>query len=133
MKRMACMASAVAILFIGARADDATPSIKEIMGKLHKGDESPLAKLKKSLKSDEPDWKDVQDLTKDFESLGASLAKNDPPKGGKSAFEKRAKAYYQYAKSLNEAAKAKDKGKAQTALNKIGSSCKACHTAHKKQ
>ena len=31
------------------------------------------------------------------------------------------------------AAKAEGKAKAQTAMNKIGASCTACHAAHKKQ
>jgi hypothetical protein len=59
MKRAARAASVLAILIIAARADDSTPSIKEIMGKLHKGPDAPLAKLKTALKSDTPDWKDV--------------------------------------------------------------------------
>lgn len=133
MKRTACAASVLAVLIIAARADDPTPSIKEIMGKLHKGANAPLAKLKRALKSDTPDWKDVEDLTKDFVSLGADLAKNKPPKGDNSAFKKRADAYYEYAKALDAAAKAEDKAKAQSALNKIGGSCKACHSAHKTQ
>jgi cytochrome c556 len=133
MKRMACMASVLAVLIVAARADDSTPSIKEIMGKLHKGANAPLAKLKTALKADAPDWKDVQDLSKDFVILGAGLAKNEPPRGDKSAFEQLANAYYQNAKSLDDASKAEDKAKAQAALNKIGASCKACHSAHKKQ
>jgi cytochrome c556 len=133
MKRTACAASVLAVLIMAARADDSTPSIKEIMGKLHKGANAPLAKLKTALKSDTPDWQDVQDLTKDFVSLGAGLAKNKPPKGDNSAFKKRADAYYEYAKSLAAAAKAEDKAKAQSALNKIGGSCRACHSAHKTQ
>jgi cytochrome c556 len=126
------MASALAVLIVAARADDASPSIKEIMGKLHKGANAPLTQLKAALKSDTPDWKDVQELSKLFVSQGADLAKNQPPRGDKSAFDKRARAYYQYAKALDDAAKAEDKAKAQTALNKIGASCKACHSAHKK-
>ena len=133
MKRAALAASVLAVLVLAAGADDSTPSIKEIMGKLHKGANAPLAKLKTALKSDTPDWKDVQELSKLFVSQGAGLAKNQPPKGDKSAFDKRAKDYYQYAKALDDAAKAEDKAKAQSALNKIGASCKACHSAHKPQ
>ena len=133
MKRTACVASVLAVLLIAAGADDSPPSIKAIMGRLHKGANAPLAKLKAALKSDTPDWKDVKDLTEDFVKLGAGLAKNKPPKGDNSAYLKRADAYYEYVKSLNAAAKAEDKTKAQAALNKIGASCKACHSAHKTQ
>lgn len=132
MKRTACVASVLAVLIMAARADDSEPSIKEIMGKLHKGANAPLAKLKVALKADTPDWKEVQDLSKDFVVLGAGLAKNAPPKGDKSSFEKLANKYYQNARTLDEAARTEDKTKAQAALNKIGTSCKECHSAHKK-
>ena len=132
-KRTVCVASVLAVLLIAAGADDSPPSIKAIMGRLHKGANAPLAKLKTALKRDTPDWKEVKDLTEDFVKLGAGLAKNKPPKGDNSAYLKRADAYYEYAKSLNDAAKAEDKAKAQAALNKIGASCKACHSAHKTQ
>ena len=73
MKRMACVSSVVAVLIVAAAADDTTPTIKEIMGKLHKGDDSPLAKLKKALKSDEPDWKEVQETDRRFRKLWSQL------------------------------------------------------------
>ena len=134
MKRLVCMASALAILVLaaGAGAED-PPSIKEVMSKLHKGANAPLAKLKTALKSESPDWNAVQDLSKDFVILGAALSKNDPPRGEKADFVKLADAYYQNAKALDDAAKAEDKAKAQAALKKIGASCKACHSAHKGQ
>ena len=62
------------------------------------GRQRPLAKLKKALKAESPDWSDVQKLTKDFEKYGAFLEKNDPPRGEKADFEKLAKAYYKNAK-----------------------------------
>jgi hypothetical protein len=133
MKRMAGMASVLAVLILAARADDSSPSIKEIMGKLHKGANAPLARLKTSLKADTPDWKEVQDSSKDFVILGAGLARHEPPRGDKSTFVQLADAYYQSAKALDAAAKAQDTAKVGAALNKIGASCKACHAAHKKQ
>jgi cytochrome c556 len=129
---MACVASVLVVLVMAARADDSAPSIKEIMGKLHRGANAPLAKLKTALKADTPDWKDIQDKTKDFVIFGAALAKNTPPRGDKAGFEKHADAYYQNAKSLDDAVKAEDRAKAQAALNRITASCKACHPAHKK-
>jgi hypothetical protein len=102
------------------------------MGKLHKGADAPLAKLKTALKADPPDWRDIQDKTKDFVIFGAALTKNTPPRGDKADFEKHADAYYQNAKALDAAAKAGGRAEAQAALNRIGASCKACHSAHKK-
>jgi Cytochrome C' len=105
--------------------------IKEVMDKLHKGGTAPLAKLKTALKAESPDWSKVQELTKEFVKFGALLEKNEPPRGDKADFEKLAKAYFINAKALDDAAKAEDKAKAQSALNKIGASCKICHTSHK--
>jgi cytochrome c556 len=134
MKRMVCVTSTLVTmaLMAGARTDD-TPSIKDVMDKLHKGANAPLAKLKTALKAESPDWKAVQEYTKDFVTFGAALAKNDPPRGEKADFEKLAKGYFKNAKALDDAAKAEDKAKAQAALTKIGASCKVCHTAHKGQ
>ncbi len=134
MKRLVCVASTLATiaLLAGARTQESA-TIKEVMDKLHKGGNAPLAKLKTALKAESPDWTEVQGLTKDFVKFGALLEKNDPPRGEKADFEKLAKAYYKNAKALDDSAKAEDKGKAQSALNKIGASCKSCHTAHKGQ
>lgn len=132
MKRVACVASALAILVLAAGADDATtPSIKEVMTKLHKGANAPLSKLKTALKAESPDWTSIRISTAQVTVLGASLPKNAPPKGEKADYERRARAYLANAKDLNAAAKAEDKAQAQAALDKLGASCKDCHSAHK--
>ncbi len=138
MKKLACVAcvvglvaiSALATSFVGAD-EEKTATIKEVMRKLHKGANSPLAKLKKALAADSPDWKDIQKLTKDFATFGAALGKNDPPKGEKEDFKKLADAYYHNAKALNDAAKKEDKAAAQAAFKKVSTSCTTCHKAHK--
>jgi hypothetical protein len=136
MKRLVCGAAVVLSIFtaalLAAAQDEKTPTIKDVM-KLHKGANAPLGKLGKALKSESPDWKDIQKSTKDFVVLGASLEKNDPPKGDKSSWKKFADGYLADAKALDEAAKAEDKSAAQKAHGKIAASCKACHVAHKGQ
>lgn len=134
MKKLACVASVLAVVAassLAATDEQETPTIKEVMQKLHKGANSPLAKLKTALKADTPDWTSIQSLTKDFEKLGASLARNDPPKGEKADFKKLADDYYKNAKALNGAAKEENKADAQAAFKKVSSSCAACHKAHK--
>jgi hypothetical protein len=139
MKGLVCGVSLLALLGLvvltagPVGAADETPTIKEIMGKLHKGANAPLAQLKTQLKSDSPDWDKVQKSTKDFVILGASLAKNDPPKGEASAYKSLATAYFNNAKAIDDAAQAKDKAAADAAFKKLSASCKACHTAHKGQ
>ena len=133
LKRLACVASAVMVLALAAGADDASPSIKQIMTKLHKGANSPIATVKAQLKAQDTDWKKVQNASKDFVILGAGLAKQDPPKGEKANWTKLADNYFQDSKALDDAAKAENKPECQAALKKLGASCKSCHEAHKGQ
>ncbi len=115
-----------------ARSDDEkTPTIKEVMQKLHKGPSAALAKLKKDLASDSLDWKDIQAKTNEFETYGAALPKNDPPKGEKQDWQKQADSYYANAKKLNKSAKEEDKDGVKAAFAKISNACAACHKAHR--
>jgi cytochrome c556 len=139
MKRIACVTSVLAVLMAAvlstglAGAADETPTIKDVMNKLHKGAKSPLGQLKTQLKAESPDWEKIQKETKDFVILGASLSKNDPPKGDAQAYKTLASNYYQHAKDLDDAAQKKDGEAAQKAFSKLSTSCKACHSAHKGQ
>src|SRR5260221_458329 len=64
---------ASATLLAGQGDAEKTPSIKDVMGKLHKGAMAPLAKLKTALKSESPNWTAIEKSTKDFVILGAAL------------------------------------------------------------
>src|ERR1700730_2753573 len=115
---------------VGAQ-DSNTPTIKDVMTKLHKGANPPIANLKKQLESDNPNWPAIQKTTKDFVILGAALAKNEPPRGDKESWAKLAKDYFDEAKAMDDAAEAKNKATALAARNKMATSCMACHKAHK--
>src|SRR4051812_1750640 len=113
MKKVACIATALALLGTAGLAatlagDDDAPSVKDVMTKLHKGANSPLAQVKKELRASNPNWKVIQTRAKDFTTLGSTLAKNDPPKGDKAHFKGLADAYYDNAKELDAAAKKED-------------------------
>lgn len=115
-----------------ARSDDEkTPTIKEVMQKLHKGPNAELAKLKKDLAASSLDWSDIQAKAKEFETYGEALCKNDPPKGEKDDWKKLADAYFETAKKLNASAKSEDADGVKAACAKISNSCAACHKAHK--
>jgi len=116
---------------LAASSDDKTPTIEQVMQKLHKGANSPLAKLNKALKASSPDWKAIQKSTKTFATLGAALPKNEAPKGDQEAYKKLADGYAAGAKALDEAAQQEDLASAKAALKKMGASCKTCHTAHR--
>ncbi len=138
MKKLMCVVLVLSLLTLTglvsrfAKSDDEkTPTIKEVMQKLHKGPNAALAKLKKDLAADSLDWKDIQEKAKDFETYGAALPKNDPPRGEKEGWKKLADSYYENAKKLNAAAKQEDKDGVQGAFSKISKACAACHKAHK--
>ncbi len=116
---------------VDAARQSEVPSIKKIMGKLHKGKDAAGSVLKKSLAKSVPDWDEIKKSTKVFATYGPSLAKNDPPKGEKASFEKLATAYGKNCEALEKAAEGEDLAAVKAAFGKIGGSCAACHKAHR--
>jgi cytochrome c556 len=139
MRALVCATSVLVLLLIaglisgpaGAQDEEKVPSVKKIMGVLHKGAKGHLNKVKAALKSDSPNWEEVLKDAKAIKKNGDYLAKNDPEKGEKESWEKLAKAYAASGKSLQEAAEKEDLSKAKAATKKLSTSCKACHDAHK--
>jgi cytochrome c556 len=134
-KRFATMAGVVAMLGlvagIAGAYDDPVPTIKQAMGKLHKGGTAALPTVKKALGAPTPDWPGIQTTTKLISDLSAAITDQDPPKGDKADYTKLSKAYAAEAKTLMEAAEAKDAAQAKKSVGKLGATCKTCHTAHK--
>lgn len=115
---------------VGAQGGN-TLTIKDIMGKAHKGTTSVLTVLGKELKADEPTWADIQKQTKELLGLGEGLGQNTPPKGERDSWSQLTGAYVKTAKELDAAAQQKDKTTAAAAQSKLAGSCKACHLAHR--
>ena len=68
-----------AILAGRAGADaEKTPTIKDVMVKLHKGANSPLAQFQ-GVEAEEPAWEKIQDRSKDFVNLGAAWRRTSRP------------------------------------------------------
>jgi hypothetical protein len=138
MKRLVALACVAAVLAAavlatgpaGAQGDKA-PTVKEIMGKAHKGPNSVIATLGKELRADDPDWADIQKHTKELVTLGSGLAKNEPPKGEKASWQKLTQGYVTTARDLDAAAQRKDKNAATAAHKKLTGSCTGCHNAHR--
>ncbi len=122
---------ALAVPVAAASFEGETPTIKSVMGKLHKGSKSQFALLKTQAEAPTPDWTAIGKTTKDFVILGAALEKNEPPKGDKASWKKLADKYFADSKSLDDAASAKDLTALKAAQKAMGGSCKSCHTAHK--
>jgi cytochrome c556 len=143
MKRMFGLAALLALV-VGVSAspmaasaddkDDKVPTIKQIMKKAHGGPKSLLGKIGTELKSDDPDWPKVAEMSKELVGLADALGKNTPPKGEVSDFKKRAGGYKGQATILEKAAEKKMKtgrGGAEGAFKALRSSCMGCHAAHR--
>ncbi len=139
MRALVCATSVLIVMLIaslvtgpaGAQSDEKVPSIKKVMGKLHKGKNAPVNAVKATLKTDSPDWAVVLKDAKVIATYGAYLPKNDPPKGSKESWEKLAKAYASNGKALETAAEKEELKAARSASTKLSGSCKACHSAHR--
>jgi hypothetical protein len=139
MRSLICAATLLGFLTVigwtsrpaGAQSDDETPTIKQIMAKLHKGSKAPLTAVKNALKSEAPNWSTIETEAKVIEKFGAFLPKADPPRGDKESYVKLAKDYEKNAKALKEAAAKEDLDKARDASKKLNGSCMACHKAHR--
>ncbi len=135
MKRRTLAMVAVALLGVwslGLLADNhKTPTVKEVMQKLHKGADSPLNKIKQELKADQPEWSRLQKQTKNFVILGAALAKNEPPRGSKASWQRLSVNYLHAAEALDNAVQKESQPDAKAAFAKISASCAACHRVHK--
>jgi hypothetical protein len=125
----------IATLLVTACSVNAKPdkdsSLKDIMSRLHKGDNAIRPMIDKELQEDSPDWPAIQKLTKDYLEGVKAAAQKDPPKGDKESWKKLTKQYVAAAQELDDAAKLKDKDKSQQAHKKIVMGCADCHTVHR--
>jgi hypothetical protein len=138
MRALICAASLLGLLTVVAwtsrpagAQDDEKMTIKQIMGKIHKGSKAPIKNVQAELKSNSPDWSKVEIDANLIEKFGAFLPKAEPPRGDQASYQKLARAYEKNAKALKGAVADHDHAKAKDAAKKLGGSCKACHDAHK--
>jgi hypothetical protein len=115
----------------GSDANVSPTSIRGIMIKLTKGQQSLTPLIGEELKADPPAWDTIQPQTKEYARLAALLGENDPPKGSQESWEKLTSAYTESAKELDKAAQAKDKAAALAAHTKLTNSCNGCHAQHR--
>ncbi len=107
------------------RAEEKKPTranIKELMAKTHKGADSPLGKLSKELKAEEPSWDEVRKQVKELNRMASALVNSDD---GRSAGD-----YQKSVTALDAAAAKKDKAAAAEARQMLFKSCGNCHYGH---
>ena len=122
---------AALVLAAALAQKDKPPTIAEAMRKLNGGANSMTRNLGLDLKDKDPDWEDIQETTKEYAQLVATLEKGTPPRGDKASWKRRAAAYAANARALDAAARRKDRTAASAALARITQSCNACHEVHR--
>jgi hypothetical protein len=116
----------------GAPLAAATPgSNRYIMEKVGKGPEALTAKLGQALKAEAPNWTPLQSDAKEYATLAAALAKNEPTKGAKDSWTKLTGEFAMLAAELEKKAGAKDKTAATAAHAALAKACGACHQEHR--
>jgi hypothetical protein len=92
-----------------------------------------LSNIGAELRSDSPDWKEIQPQAKEVAKLTAMLGKGKPPKGDATSWAKLTKDFAANAAALDKAIAAKDQTAAKAAYAKMsGKTCETCHEAHRK-
>lgn len=122
--------SLVLVFCLGNVALGQGPDIKEIMGKVNKAG-GLYPSIQKGMKTATPNWGALKNDSDELGSLVQSLGKNKPPKGEAASWQKLTKDYADEAANLNAAVVSKNKSAADAAIAKLGTSCSACHKAHK--
>ena len=107
-----------------------TPTIKEIMAKLHRGPRCLRTVIARDLKAADPDWGEIEKETREFVKLVGELRKKSPPVGTKESWEQLTQVFLDNAKAMASAAQKHDKPAALRAHARMGN-CKTCHDAHK--
>jgi cytochrome c556 len=118
---LSCLAVLGLRLAGSAAADKKEPTMKELMAKTHKGDNSPLMRIDRQLRSDDPAWTDVRKDVAALMIVSDRLAKGDG--GGY----RNPALYIKGMKALDAAAKKEDKPASATAFSQVKASCMSCH------
>ncbi len=111
-------------------AADKPKSIKEVMKLVHNED-GIRDTISESLAKKPADWATVSTKSKEWVDAATDMTKGKPKKGSAESWKKLSTKWLNDAKALHTASEKKDLKAAQTALKSLGTSCKACHTAHK--
>ncbi len=114
-----------------AQGPRSNPKIKEIMTKIGKGPQALQGFLGEAIKQSEPAWETIQPKTREFAQLAAELKDLEPTRGTKDSWAKLSLAFAESAAELDHAAQSKDKNQTKETLDTLGSSCMACHRAHR--
>ena len=116
----------------GAGLGEARPSrARQIMARLGKGSQALTAVIGAELEAAQPPWEALQPQAKEYAELAAALARSEPRRGSKEAWEKQTAAYADAAAALDHAAQARDQEAARAAHGRLAEMCLGCHREHR--
>ncbi|MBY0522580.1 MAG: cytochrome c [Gemmataceae bacterium] len=128
MKRFVCVTTILVVLTalsfqfgMSEAADKKELSMKELMIKTHKGDNSPLMRVDKQLGLEQPAWSDVQADTKALKEV-SDLMERKGVGGYRST-----KEYVSSVKALTVAVEKKDRESAAKEFKRVKGTCAGCH------
>ncbi len=110
---------------------DGSMSIKSIMVKLGRGQQSLTNVIGKELKSETPPWNTLVTQSKEYLQACEDLEKTHPSKGSQESWATLTESYTQTASSLEKAIEGKDLERALAAHQSLTQSCTACHDQHR--
>ena len=131
MKRLACVASVLAVLALAAGGRPGDADRQAVDEQAAQGGQRPAQSGQVGPQVRDARLAAAAGRQQGTRRPGAGLPKTEPSKGDKANYVKLANAYFDDAKALDDAARNEDKAQAQAALGKLGASCKACHSVHK--
>lgn len=120
-----------ALLALSGADGETTPSITALMHKQYTVSRAPFKVIGKEIESQAPDWDKVREAGERFTVLSAALAKKSPRRGDPESWQRLVGRNMSDARSIDEAARARDLAMLRSARERIAASCKACHDVHR--
>lgn len=106
-------------------------SIRAVMHKEYTVKSSPFVRIKTELNTEAPDWEKVRESTRKFVILAEALRENEPVWGEEESWKRFTGLHLGDAQAMDDAAGARDPAAVLVVHQRLASSCKACHDAHR--
>ena len=117
----------------GAQGDKAS-ELRATMKKIGDGSSGLYTKLGRELRDEEPAWDDARKMSRELVLLSAGLGKHTPPRGDKTSWETKTKAFTETVAALDQAVGKRDRATAFASWKRMEEqTCAACHKVHRKE
>ena len=114
-----------------APAGPEKPSIKAIMLRGFRRENSLLSTIKRELEQDEVPWKDVADQAAELHGMADQMHAFHPDNGGPDSWREHTRQLGEWSTQLETAAHKQDRDTARQFEKKLAASCDACHDVHR--